>query len=348
MAIPSIPAYVGYTGFAKIGSDGLTSQMLGVQSGTYFGLRLTSADLRLRQAVDALELITGKYDKTVYKLGPFEIDGGMQFPAILEAGNDNNTNPVEKTWLLAIKRQLLNADEPSAGRLYDFKTGLKYYAGANQNALATFLFDGCQINSWEFSVTQGDVANINMNVFATNRLENITIVEPYYAARSTRAVTYADCVVKAYDPTSGNVPLFQSAQVRSFTATIANNLARAYTFQGDNGNNLYPQDIYSKQRDISGSIKLMGRNTGLAQLALNNINNCNAKSQLNWGFSVKGDCNAAFRIGLPGVIFSIEEMSMGTDIIESTVNWRSLPGSVFTSELGSEDFFIDQFSTVGF
>ena len=321
--MPTPPAYQGFTGFAEIDASGCPAVV-----GGPFGLRLTSSDLKLKQAVEPVDVISGKYDKVVWKIGPKEIDGGISFPAIME---DLSTgNPISNTWRLAVLRSAYaTAGEPSIGRLYGFDVNLKYYAGGGSMAPATFIFGDSVINTWEWSVTQGEQVTINLNVYSKSRTPT-TIDEPNYRQRNVRAVTWADCDITIGTGDGGPNPtgFINTPWFRGFTFNLNNNVERFYVV-----GNLNPQDIVAKQRDITGQMTIMGRHSMLGDLAMNNQNVCFANNFVNFGYSLQvGACNAIWHLNLPGAVFQIEEMGMQLGLVESTVSYRIMPGEVFNSE----------------
>ena len=61
------PAYMGYVGFVNIGG---------------YIVRATSADISLKQDITKPDVVDGRIDRTVYRLGPQEVGGTVAFPAI--------------------------------------------------------------------------------------------------------------------------------------------------------------------------------------------------------------------------------------------------------------------------
>jgi hypothetical protein len=310
MAIP--PAYMGYVGFVRINT---------------FGIRCTSCELKLTQTIDKPDVISGKYDKTVYKLGPKEVGGTIGFPAVMEAvgGAAASTDLIPVLWDLAFTRS-------NNGYLTKFYTEVKYTSD-----YATFLFNECVINTFKWSVTQGDLINVEIDVIGRNR-EAASATEPFYTNRNARAMTWNDARVDIYDKNSQL--MIDGSWIRSFEANVNNNVDRFYTLNGT----LAPQDIAPKLRDITGSIVIMGRHPTLAELAVTNQTRCYEDSKIHFGYFVAGTCNANFGIKLPGTVFEIETMSLRNDLMESTMNWHSLPGSKFTATGGPDAVnFVEDF-----
>lgn len=298
---PPVPqAALGFVGFVKISTGSKE-----------FGIRATSCDLKLSQAIEKPDVVSGRFDKTVYKLGPKQVEGSIAFPATLETSSTGLTAQLmDDIWSLGVYRG-------SDGRLDSFTSKVKYAA---ENA--SFEFDGCMVNTLKWSVTQQDLVNIDFNVVAKSRTAQ-TVSSPTYAHRNTRAVTWADVFFNIYLG-SGGGGIIEGEWVRSFDITINNNVERFYTCNGL----LSPQDVAPKQRDITGTLTIMGRNYHLGIYSdERNQENCFADGYIKFGYEITNqNCRAAFKKKICGVIFEIETMSLRNDLIESTVNYHCLPG----------------------
>ena len=294
--MPSIPyASLGFVGFVQF------------ETNPTFGVRATSCDLKLSQAIEKPEVVTGKFDRTVYKLGPKEVGGAVAFPAVLETVGGGTTQIMDKLWELAVFRS-------EDGRLTDFDAAVKYTASN-----ATFRFEDCMINSFKWSVTQGDLVNVETDIIGRKR-NLITLSPPTYDTRNTRAATWADVDITVALSTGGTMT---GEWIRSFESTINNNVERFYTCNGE----LNPQDIAPKMREITGSMTLMGRNPVMGQFAEDNQNRCNEDNSIRFGYQVTNNlCNATWFKKFCGVVFEIETMSLSNDIVESSINWHALPG----------------------
>lgn len=302
--MPSIPyASLGFVGYVKF------------KANKTFGVRATSCDLKLSQAIEKPEVVTGKFDRTVYKLGPKEVGGSVAFPAVLETVSaDDTTQVMDALWELAVYRD-------SSGRLKDNLYIDVRYAADN----SSFTFERCLINSFKWSVTQGDLVNVETDIIGRKRAVSSGIVAPTYATRNTRAATWADVNITVEfggDSITGE-------WIRSFEATINNNVERFYTCNGE----LNPQDIAAKMREITGTMTLMGRNAPLGIFTAGTTNGggnesrCNENNYLRFGYQVANNiCNATWFKKFCGVVYEIETMSLSNDIVESSINWHALPG----------------------
>ena len=326
---PYPPAYMGFVGFVKF----ITNNPSNV-----FTVRATSADIKLTQAINKPELISGKYDRTVYSLGPKEVGGGVAFPALMENATDaasGTTAVVPVLWRKAVLRN-------DSGRLDQFDLAVKYTSD-----YAFFQYTNCIVNSFEFNVTQGETVNISLDLMGIERkvlipstgIGNGLTQEPQYNTRNTRAVTWNDAIVTITSDSSGIFGTgggISGEWLRSFTATLNNNADRFLTLNGK----LFPQDVQAKQRDFTGTMTVMGRNPILGIASETNQDRCNETSLVTFGYQLNVGCQACFLIQLPGCVFQVEEMGLTNDLLESTVNWHSLPGGKYSDAVGHETFEI--------
>ena len=164
--------------------------------------------------------------------------------------------------------------------------------------------------------------NIELDTVGVTR-EAQSFPNPQFENRNARALTWNDARIVIRE--AGGDIILTGEWIRSFEATVANNAERYYTMKGS----LAPQDVAAKQRDITGSLTIMGRQPDLAFLALGNEGRCFEDSSLQFGYKVVGPCNSAWGIELPGVVFEIEQMGLKNDLFETTVAWHALPGANF-------------------
>ena len=301
MAFP--PAYMGYIGYVRI-SGGVT-----------YGIRCTSCDLRLTQAIDKPDVVSSRFDKTVYKLGPKEVGGSIEFPAVMDpsGGGVGSVDVVPQLWLSVIQR---NDD----GRLQNILEPIKVkYTSDN----ATFNFHNCRVDQFRFTVAQQEMVTIGVDIIGTSR-EYLGSGGGYLSdaelggERNARAITWNDIYLKV-GMRGGD--FFTGEYVRNFEATVNNNIERFYTLNGC----LSPQDVAAKLRDLGGSMTIMGRHALLGATAEQNEYQCYDDNEIHFGYFVS-KCQANWGVKLPGVVYEIEQMSLKNDLMESTVAWHSLPG----------------------
>ncbi|MFW6122366.1 MAG: phage tail tube protein [Petrotogales bacterium] len=331
--------YLGYVGWVRFSEGGDT-----------FYVRATDADLHAAQTIDKPDVVDGKMDKTVWQLGPLEVEGSVNFPGVYEVMG--NASPVRTTWEWAIKRQ-------TNGRMYhdDALVTIKYVDGTG------FEYTGCGIDSYEFSITQGDALAISLNIVGKDRVEQVgdpvsDSWNPKYEQKNTRIITWNDIYVNILLCESSDA-IVDSAEIREFTCTVANNITRYYTLNGK----LAPCLVLPTKRDITGVLTLMGRNDSLADLAyqsaINNTDNrarCTGDHTVEFGYKTSnlspacygGSCGSNFIVQFDNCcVFEIEEMSITNELFETNVNWHALPGVPFFSDTDDYDttFLADDYTT---
>ncbi|MFA5598989.1 MAG: phage tail tube protein [Phenylobacterium sp.] len=303
--MPSI-ANLGYVGYAKFGK--INSPV-----------RVTSADLHLAQSVTKPDIIDGKTDKTVYILGPKIIEGGLSFPAV----HDQATGVISSIWNMAVQR---DAD----GRISNDDINVKYATGVS------YKYTDCIINTLEMSVTQQATLDVTLNVMGKDRITGDT-TEPSYSYRNTRAITWND-IIFGISSSSLNVA---GSETRQFSININNDADRYYTFN----RLLAPQDLAPRKREITGTMEIMGRNLGLANLALTNQNRCHEDGVIRFGYELGGltsatGCAGSWVVEIPGCVFEIETLNLTNNLFVTTVNYHALPGITFGSEGRSTNFVV--------
>jgi len=264
-------ANMGYVGFVRLESTQLAS-VLGTST---LGqtLRVTDFGVGLSQDIDKPDVIDGRIDRTVYKLGPRIVEGTMSMPVIVDTfaldtcptqdnlfvGSTAAGNMINTIWCWATTRN-------QEGRMAfdDMDMHVRY---ANH---AAFTYSRSMVNELTFRVAQGDMVTSDVSVFSRARrpygggtAQEIarTPGDPFITdyLSPARILTWNDVTVtgiggcSAYNPGSA---LFLSNTVRTWEMTVANNLDRFYTFNGS----LYPADINAGVRDVTGSLEFMGLN----------------------------------------------------------------------------------------
>jgi hypothetical protein len=325
MAFPN--AYLGFVGWVRFGSS-------------YF-VRATSADIGVTQSIEKPDVVDGKIDKTVYQLGPVEVGGSVSFPGVYELYPGTTKSPLVQLWNWAIQRTD-GGDIVPANKQDIF---IKYVNGVG------FRYTKTVIDSYEFNIAAEDVLNITVNVIGVDRQQDtdpsINNNLPDYSQRNTRIITWNDVDVSIGGPGVS----VESAEIRSFTATVANNVQRIYTLNSS----LAPTVVVPTKRDITGSFTLIGRNSSLGlraygyegESATGNETRCTADNTIGFGYSTQlgENANCASEWGVEFadcVVFEVEEMAITNDFFETTVNWHALPGVRYVSEPGdaSENFCV--------
>jgi len=320
-------AYLGFVGWVRFGSS-------------YF-VRATSADIGVTQTIDKPDVVDGKIDKTVYQLGPVEVGGSVQFPGVYELYPGTTQSPLVQLWDWAIQRTE-GGDFVPANKQDIY---IKYVNGLG------FRYTGTVINQYDFNISAEDVLNVTVDVIGVDRRQetNPALAEnlPSYSQRNTRIITWNDVDVSIGGPGVSVDP----AEIRSFTATVANNVQRIYTLNSS----LAPTVVVPTKREISGSFTLLGRNSSLGLRAYGysgesktgNETRCTADNTIGFGYSTTIDagniCSSEWGIEFADcVVFEVEEMAITNEFFETTVNWHALPGVRYVSEPGgaSENFCV--------
>lgn len=354
-------ANMGYVGFVQLESA-LLSQVLG-QGVLGQTLRVTDFNVTLKQAVDKPDVIDGRIDRTVYKLGPKLIDGSMSLPLIADTFQEG-TCPSQG--------DLINLGENSAaGRMITLlwcwatsrnPEGRMAYDDVSLNVRyanhAAFEYDRCMVNTFIMTVAQGDIIKLDVDVFGRARFPLNAAPEIAASANGlptltdflspARALTWNDATVTGITGCSGINPgsvLFYSNTVRNWTLRIENALDRFYTFNGS----LFPVDINAGVRTVTGSLEFMGLNDALREhtsgaSAITGLqSHFTEKNQLRFAFYVGNETyagggnfvqrdwinadpegNPIFSRRLMAVIFEPEEARLSNDLFITTTNYHAM------------------------
>lgn len=326
------PAYMGFVGFVKILGGNIEGT--GTSHGDYI-VRATTADINLSQEVTKPNVVDGRFDKTVYQLGPKLVDGTLEFPALNEVPIGETLTLFEILYRYAVTRNT------TSGLLSSFDMEVKYASSASlPHNESEFKYTGCIVNTWKFTVAQQDSVNCSIGIIGVDRETSTGLVTPPRSQDcsnppaasgeaggigTTRVVTWNDARVEIAGPRLPDV--IGGQYIRSFEANVNNDVERFYTLNTQ----LVPQAIAPRKRDITGNVVLMGRHPVLSQAALTNEGNCSEDSVIKFGFVTSnigtGCSGSSFGVTLTNCVFEIEEMSLSNDLFETTVNWHSLPSS---------------------
>ena len=302
MAFGTPPAYMGFVGFVRFEfpADKLV-------------VRATSADVRLSQDITKPDVIDGRYDRSVYQLGPKIVEGSVEYPAIM-----TDTDPAARLYRACVGR------ESSGERFGQLKNSNLFDLGVRYTSqFAEFRYKDCLVNQWKFSAAQSDTVKINCDLLGKSREKDSNIGNMTEGAdgfpRNSRIVTWNDVVVNIKAGDDLNI---SGEYIRNFECSINNNAERYYSFNGL----LEPQDIAVKKRDIDGSMTLLGRHPALGEYAETNQQRCSEDSEVQFGYNLTtGECDSTFLVTLPNIVFRIEELALTNDLFETTVQWHAFP-----------------------
>jgi hypothetical protein len=199
--------HMGYMGWAKIGTT---------------TVKITSSSINPVQAIEAPELVQGDYVKKAMNYGKIETGGNIAGP-IAETS-------VGFLWTYATTR---TTDGDKMNASVDIE--IMYYKGGGRK------FSDCQLNSFQISVTAGDVAQYTIDFMGTTA-----------SALSGGSVGTVNCEkLVTWDKCSfsgGGIP---DDQIQSFSLTVGNGLQRIYKL---NTGNLFPAEILAGMQDVTGNV----------------------------------------------------------------------------------------------
>tara|TARA_Y100000034_G_scaffold54409_1_gene66682 strand:- start:3290 stop:4327 length:1038 start_codon:yes stop_codon:yes gene_type:complete len=309
-----IPARSGFTG-------AVAYEILGVP----YMIRAESCDVIVKQDIQTIGDVDGSIDYTRYMLQPFDVSGSLSFPLDQSQAADSFA-VFEKLYNDAVLRRSedgnLRSKNEGGRRLH-----VRYYPGFSYTYLDIL------INSFQLSVSQGDVLKATVNMMGRGRIPMDPSDAPTLDATSdlapVRAIQFNDVeVVIVPDGDIGGISEEISTEiVRSFEVTINNNCEHVYTLSSS----LTPYDIIAKKREITGSITFAGRQDDLALWA--SEHETRAQSAVDLVFRVKMDAATTIDLfRLKGVIAQIESAAITNDLVETSMNFRAFGHQNFNFE----------------
>lgn len=320
--LPITEASMGYVGSLQMTPEtaaGSTSSARKVY------LRVTSCDVKTSQEITYPEVIDGRIDTTLFQLGPKITGGTVAFPLVHEQTYSQAAYQTDQTACggdtenLAATLWKYAASRNGRGRLEN-----KFTAHVRYSDNTAFDYPGCYINSMTWNVVQSEAVSAQVELFGGIPTASAPGGRAAYSGEAnpsflspTRIVTWNDARVDVVTPIE---TLCFSHEIREFTVTLNNGLERIYTLN----NTLAVFDVAAKKREISGTLKTMGRVKILADHAWDNERYSDSRGAgIGFGYALGGG-EIVWATGFYGVIFSIEEMAMTTGIFECTHNWRAL------------------------
>jgi hypothetical protein len=310
-------AQVGYIGSVQLQPE------TGSDTSSKIVVRVTSSDIRTSQDIQYPDVVDSRVDNTIYQVGPKVTGGNLSFPLVHEGSSLGSLSAscTSDTDTLAAKLWQFAAQRDGYGRMANRLSAHVRYADNT-----AFTYPGCYVNSMTWNVVQQDVVNVTAELFGgsnpllpdPNRTNYSGDANPSFLSPA-RVVTWNDAQIEVFNDTGSRILSGQS--IREFNLTVNNALERVYTMNGK----LAVQDIVPKKRELSGTIKCLGREILLATQAYNNDQNFTSNSAIAFGYTLGSNAAQAFwATAFYGVIFMIEEMAVTTGIFETTHNWRAL------------------------
>lgn len=266
-------------------------------------VRALSSSLTARQAINHPDVVDNTIDRTLYQLGPVEVDGDVVMP-VVGGGSSQGGDFLAYIWSITMTRDQntgeLTLPSPNGGNVV-----LEYSHGQVRT------FQGCKINSLEMRATAGDRVEATMNFLGTTVIDagtspGLTDISP------ARVLTWDDVIIT---PSDG---LFDTCIVREFSFTINNNLSRNYTFCPQSG--LFASNISTGKRFINGSLGFQGFAPTDPARAESNSNRFSTSDTLGFNF---GGFARTFR----NIIYEFQGIDINVGLITSTVNWYAHAGT---------------------
>ena len=188
---------------------------------------LTGSSINPVQNVNAPDLVQGQFVKHIWNWDKIETGGNITGPVVDAMGS---------LWQAAWRRKSPGYDElEQSGTV-----AIAYYKGQGRS------FSNCQINSFEVSVSAGEVAQFSIDFMgASTSGSGVSCGGAAGGATCKRLVTWDQCSC-----TSPN-----NQDVQAFTVTLNNNLERIYVLGQAT---LAPYYIKAGFREVTGSITVYG------------------------------------------------------------------------------------------
>ena len=269
-------------------------------------VRALSSSLVARQAINHPDVVDNTIDRTLYQLGPVEVDGDIVVP-VVTGGGVQGTGFLEYLWEIAVKRDLETGELIRSGQII-----LEYSSGQSRT------FQGCKVNNLEMRATAGDRVEATIGVMGTTAATG---------GVSPGMTDLSPARVLTWDNVSVNSGLFPTCIVREFNFTIANNLSRNYTFCPETG--LFASNISTGKRFVNGALGFQGfapTDTAAGAGAETNSNRTTATETLSFNFG-------GFARTFYNVVYEYQAIDINVGLITSTVNWYAHAGTGQTPAL---------------
>jgi len=215
--------YPGYMGLADIG---------GTQ------VRFADANIAATQSVEAPDLIMGDYDRDAYVYGKIEVGGSISGPVTETFATGGGS-----IWSWATARD-------DCGNPTEKDLTLYYFCGGSGNSSRSF--SGMLVNSLNFSCSAGDVAQFSLDVMGRGA-DPWGTGDPPPKQDAEKLVTWDKVGVTITPGSDSTWSPAVDVGFSNFDFTLANNLEAVYSLGQAN---LFPYDIVSGLRQISGSISV--------------------------------------------------------------------------------------------
>jgi hypothetical protein len=337
--------HMGYIGSARI-----VSSYAGIDMPVF----LTGSSINPVQNINAPDVVQGQIVKHLMWYGPIEIGGNITGPIA-----ENHKSLFDAAWN---RKDVSEATDPPVDSSGD-KTGgdhmaaediileISYYRSAGRK------FNQVAINSYEITVTAGDVANFTVDFMGAAPGAGTKGVEGYdnlntpsgmtnknFPAECLKLVTWDRCSFSIDPPVEGPGGEFE---VQAFTFTVNNNLQRVYKIDtsGTPDALLYPLELVAGFRDMTGTVTVFAEGGAPESLYTpwdGTTPGFGAEGWAEYDLSTGAKFTVALKVGVPvsgdaiidkefGIFFRRPEASARTDVQVYTLNYQILCSPSFTS-----------------
>ena len=188
-------------------------------------VKITSSSINPVQVIEAPELVQGDFVKKAVNYGKIETGGNIAGPVA--------ENSIAALWADAIDRTSFG-DQMA----HSIPIDILYYKGGGRS------FADCQLNTFQISVTAGDVAQFTIDFMGTT---SAALLGPPSAVSCEKLVTWDKCSMTCADLGTA------VDQIQSYTFSMGNALQRVYKIKTP-PNNLFPAEILAGMQVITGSV----------------------------------------------------------------------------------------------
>jgi len=227
---------------------------------------ITGSSLNPVQELNVPELVQGRYTPYLWNWGKIETGGNVTGPVFEGAAGMGSGGMFQ--WAAQRSTMLDHMTRK------DLEVDIAYYKGVGRK------FTNVSINSFEVTVTAGDVANFTVDFMGAGSAGaggSAAYDLSGSAGSATRLVTWDICSFTGYGG---------SGAIQGFNFTLANNLQRAYAVGAPHGEGYAPFDVVAGIQKLTGTLTVYaGEAPGMND------------SADNWGTSTAAGTTCSFIIG---------------------------------------------------
>ena len=225
--------HMGYMGYAKLTAGGSSKV-----------IRITGGSLNPVQAINAPDMVQGDYNKRAWNFMGIETGGNITGPL----GDKTALSLTQYAWNRSTNGDSL--ENVITVDLYFYKSGSP--TGRN--------FADCQIQSYQLSVTAGEVCNFTADFFGKKVIKATGTLNFETDLPCEKLITWDQCGLTGL-PTALSSEI--DNEIQGWSLTINNNLKR---IQRVGQTDLFPVEILAGIRAIEGSITIYASDNNSALL----------------------------------------------------------------------------------